>query len=114
VSKDGASCDTAASPPSWQEGWIVYANPDGVSTVDTSDPLLRVQSAFGGSDTFDSGNSTYAITFNRDGFVSALGAASLTITLHDSTDNSVYTRCLNITQAGMMVVQTHSSEASCT
>lgn len=106
VSKTGTSCDAATLPPAWQEGWIVFTNPDNVTTVDGSDPLVRVDTGFSANgDTFQSNNSIYQINFSGNGFAN-LGVASMKITLHNSTASSQYTRCLLITQAGMMSVVT--------
>ena len=113
VSKDGANCDTAGSPPSWQEGWIVFSNPDNGNGVATNDPLLRVYKGFSSTDTFQSTNSIHAIGFSREGFAQ-LGGTSTTITLHDSTSSQNYTRCLDVSQTGMMSIQTHSSDTTCT
>lgn len=106
VSKTGTSCDVATLPPAWQEGWIVFSNPKNVTTVDANDPLVRVDKGFSGNgDTFQSNNNIYEINFSGNGFAN-LGVASMNITLHDSTASSQYTRCLQITQAGMMSVVT--------
>lgn len=112
VSKDGANCDTAGLPPSWQEGWMVFSNPDNGTGVATNDPLLRTTKGFSNTDTFQSTNGIYAVTFSREGFAQ-LGGTSTTITLHDSTSDQNYTRCLDISQTGMMSVQTHSSDTTC-
>jgi len=106
-----ATC-AAAGTNTWQNGWIIFSDLNHDATVDSGDPVLRVQSAFASSDTFVAGNSTSAITFNREGFAS-LGAATTTVTLHDSTANSSYSRCLDITQAGMMTTQTNSTDSTC-
>lgn len=106
VSKNGSSCDAATLPPAWQEGWMIYSNPHSVTTVDGSDPLVRADTGFSSNgDTFQSSNSTYQINFSGNGFAN-LGVASMKITLHDPTASSQYTRCLLITQAGMMSVVT--------
>jgi type IV fimbrial biogenesis protein FimT len=106
VSKTGTSCDTATLPPAWQEGWIVYSNPDNVTTVDASDPLVRTDTGFSSNgDTFLSSPNNYQINFSGSGFAT-LGVASLKITLHDPSSSSQYTRCLEITQAGMMSIVT--------
>lgn len=114
VSSDGASCDTSAVNPAWQKGWITYSNPGNVQTVDTTDPLLRVQKGFSGTgDTFQASNGVFEVTFSRDGFAQ-LGGSSTRVTLHDATSTSSYTRCLDVSQTGMMRVQTHSSDNTCT
>lgn len=113
VSNDGATCDTSAVNPAWHEGWITFSNPGSVQAVDTNDPLLRVQKGFSGTgDTFESTNGIYAITFSREGFAQ-LGGNSTVITLHDSTGSPNYTRCLDVSQTGMMSIQTHSTDSTC-
>lgn len=114
ISKTGTSCDAAST--SWQEGWIVFSDLNGNQTVDTgtpSDTVLRVRNAFSSTDTYSSSNSDYGVTFTRDGFAQNLGSAGLTVTLHDSSSSQNYTRCLDISTAGMMSVQTHSSDSTC-
>lgn len=113
VSKDGATCDTSAINPAWQEGWITFSDPNTVQAVDTNDPLLRVQKGFSGTgDTFVSTNGIYAIAFSREGFAQ-LNGNSTTITLHDSTSSTNYTRCLDVSQTGMMSVQNNSTDTTC-
>jgi type IV fimbrial biogenesis protein FimT len=109
VSKTGTSCDVATLPPAWQEGWIIYTNPNNVTTVDGSDPLVRADTGFSSNgDTFQSSNNTYQINFSGSGFAN-LGVSSMKITLHDSTLSRQYTRCLLITQAGMMSIVTSAT-----
>ncbi|MFZ0549992.1 MAG: GspH/FimT family pseudopilin [Steroidobacteraceae bacterium] len=113
ISKTGTSCDQATLPPPWQEGWIIFSNPNNVTTVDANDPLVRVDKGFSGNgDTFQSSNTTYAINFSGNGFAN-LGGASMQITLHDPSANSEYTRCLEVTQSGSTSVVT-ASTAGCT
>lgn len=106
------SC-AASGTTTWQNGWIVFGDLNNDQTIDTGDPVLRIQNAFASSDTFGSSNSVSAVTFNRSGFVNQLGAAQVTVTLHDSTSYVTYTRCLYLTQAGMLSVQTHAQNSSC-
>jgi type IV fimbrial biogenesis protein FimT len=113
VSSNGSACDAATLPPAWQEGWIIFSNPNNVATVDAADPLMRADKGFSGNgDTFQSSNNTYAINFSGNGFAN-LGVASMLITLHNSTAASQYTRCLQINQAGMTNVVT-TTTAGCT
>jgi type IV fimbrial biogenesis protein FimT len=99
----------AAGSTDWQNGWLVFADIANDQKLDTGDPLLRQQRPFSSSDTFVSSNSMNAVTFTRDGFANLNGSNAL-FTLHDSSNNSKYTRCLELTQAGMMSVQTPSSD----
>lgn len=108
----GTACNSASA--SWRSGWIVFSDPNNNQTVDTGETILRVQGAFTSQDTFTSSSTTtYAVTFNREGFAN-LGGSALTITLHDSTASQTFSRCLDISQGGTMAIQTHSSDASCT
>ena len=110
------SCATAGTT-TWQNGWIIFGDVGNDQKIDTNDPVLRIQSAFVGGDTFVSSgsgaNNLGAVTFNRSGFVSQLGVSQLTVMLKDSTGTSAYTRCLYLTLAGMLSVQTHAQNSSC-
>lgn len=111
ISRNGTSCDAAST--SWQEGWIAFADLNNSQTVDTGDTVLRVQRAFSSTDTYQSSNNDYAVTFTRIGFPQNLGANGLTVTLHDASANTIYTRCLDISTAGSMVVQSNSTDNTC-
>jgi len=109
VSSTGTSCDAAST--SWQEGWIVFTDLNDDQTVDNAgDTVLRVQRAFSGTDTFQSTNTDSAVTFTREGFAFLGAGGSLIIDLHETSGNSYYSRCLEISQAGMMSIQTHSTD----
>jgi type IV fimbrial biogenesis protein FimT len=113
VSNDGATC---ANSTNWQSGWIVFSDPSDVGVVDPGETILRLQSPFSSTDTFQSSNALTAITFNREGY--AIGVANGTlITLHDATDTSAWTRCLSINLSGQMTSEqagTTSNGATCT
>lgn len=105
-----ATC-AASGTATWQNGWIVFADVNNDGTIDSGDPVLRIQNPYSSSDTLVASPATSAVTFNRDGFAH-LGTATTVITLHESTANADYSRCLEVTQAGMMTTQTHSSDAT--
>ena len=111
ASTDGATCAGGVTP-AWQSGWIVFSDANGNQTVDATDVVLRVKNRFGGQDTFSA--AVGAVTFNREGFAVALPNAGLLMTLHDSTSNVGYTRCLQVGFVGSLKTQTHASLASCT
>ncbi|MDB6089138.1 MAG: putative typeIV fimbrial fimT-related pilin [Gammaproteobacteria bacterium] len=116
-STDGTTC---ANSSTWNSGWIVFSDTGTVGTVDGNDALLRVQKAFSplatsGGDSFQASNNVTTVTFNREGFAVGLPNAGALLTLHDSSNNQNYTRCLSATLVGMMATQTHaSSPATCT
>jgi type IV fimbrial biogenesis protein FimT len=103
-STDAATC---AGSNSWKTGWIVFSDLNANGTWDTGEPIWRVQKAFKGSDTLNASNSINAVSFNREGF--SPGANVITITLHDSTSNSKWTRCLKISTVGMLITTRYST-----
>ena len=106
VSSDGATC---AGTTTWQSGWIVFSDVNGDATVDAGDTVLRVQSAFAGSDTFLASNAASYVMFNREGFATGADiAAGTLITLHATPVSSASTRCLSVTLVGLMAVQTYN------
>lgn len=107
VSSTGTSC-AGAAVSTWQNGWIVFSDVNGNGAVSAGDQILRVQSAFSGSDTFTANPASGYVIFNREGFSSSgVANAGLQITLHAITANNASTRCLFVTFAGLMTVQTY-------
>jgi type IV fimbrial biogenesis protein FimT len=109
VSTNGTSC-AGAAVSTWQNGWIVFSDVNGNGVVNTAagDQIYRVQSAFVGTDTFTANPASGYVIFNREGFSSSgVANAGLQITLHAATANSASTRCLFVTFAGLMTVQTY-------
>lgn len=97
----------------WNQGWLVFSDPNGTHVYDSSNGLpLRVQTPFTSGDTLDAGNNVSYVTFNRDGFAN-LGASQVTFTLHDKSNTQSYTRCLYLSQSGMMSTADNSTNSSC-
>jgi type IV fimbrial biogenesis protein FimT len=103
ISRDQATCDAGST--TWQEGWIVFSDPNGNATVDGGEAVLKVQQAFLGTnpDSFvDAANGIAAVTYNREGFATTLaGFPDTSITLHEPTANAAWTRCLWINPMGV-------------
>jgi type IV fimbrial biogenesis protein FimT len=99
------SCDGGST--TWQEGWIVFSDPNGNGIVDAGEAILKVQQAFlrgaTAQDSFvDAANGIAAVTYNREGFATTqAGFPDTSITLHDPTANAVWTRCLWINPMGV-------------
>jgi type IV fimbrial biogenesis protein FimT len=112
VSLDGVNC---AGNTSWQNGWVVFSNPNGAANPPAGS-ILRSQGQFttsgGVSDTFSASNGVSAVTYNREGFATAAGFLATTITLHDSTNNAVWTRCLLISPVGTLTTETPANSPS--
>lgn len=110
VSSDGTNCLTTNT---WQSGWIVFSDPAAAcSGVTNATPMLRTRKAFSGTDTFVSSGSNTCVTFNREGFTSNLGTATVTFTLHTSDNLTNATRCVTVDLGGRIVTR-KAGEASC-
>ena len=112
-STDGANCSGSTD---WSSGWIVFTDPTNLGVVDTGEAVLRVQKTLHAGDSLvDKGGALSAATFNRAGLLSATGMAAngITLTLHDSTANAAYTRCLWIASQGMITTETAATDTGC-
>ncbi len=101
VSNDQATC---ANSTTWNSGWIVWADVNNNNRVDGSEVLLRVQTPFTSTDTFNASNNVSTIIFNREGYATGIANGTV-IALHDATNTSVWTRCLAVTLIGQMTTQ---------
>lgn len=105
ISTDGASCVTSGT--NWSGGWILFVDTNSNATVDAGEPVIRVQKGFGNSDSFVADSNLRAVIFNREGFATSL-AGTATIALHDSTNNTAYTRCLAVNRVGLLLTQRYN------
>jgi type IV fimbrial biogenesis protein FimT len=101
-SVDGATC---AAANTWQSGWIVFMDANGNKTVDAGESLLRVQQPIAAGDTLVASGNIAAVTYNREGYAFGL-PGTVTMTLHDQTANSAWTRCLAVSIVGQLQTQT--------
>jgi type IV fimbrial biogenesis protein FimT len=93
---------------SWNNGWIVFMDPNNNGAVDGGEQILRIQKAFTSTDTFvASPAATTRVTFNRLGYGSNPAGSAATITLHanGSSTPPVWTRCLAISVVGATTTQ---------
>jgi type IV fimbrial biogenesis protein FimT len=112
VSTNSTSC-AGAAVSTWEKGWLVFSDLNGDHQVNGTDTILRVQSAFSGTDTFSALPASGYVTFNREGFsTSGVGNAGLQITLHAASASNASTRCLFVTFAGLMNVQTYGQTSN--
>lgn len=112
ISADGANCENGAT--AWQSGWIVFSDVNDDQTVDAGDTILRVETPFTSTDTFESAAGLSAVTFSREGFALGLPNGGDSIVLHDATDNSVWTRCLDMNVIGLISVTDPAETPGCT
>jgi type IV fimbrial biogenesis protein FimT len=103
VSNNGTSC---LGSTAWRNGWVVFSDVNGNGVLNAGDTVLRIQSTFSSTDTFNASNNVSSITFNREGFANLTATGTL-ITLQPSPTANDATRCLAITMVGMMTVQTY-------
>lgn len=94
-------CTGAAGGAVWNTGWIVFLDTNNNQSVDPGEAVLRVQPAFTGTDTFSEPSGKFwAAAFNRAGYAPTGVPTTLVVELHDSTDNTQWTRCLAVTPIG--------------
>jgi type IV fimbrial biogenesis protein FimT len=105
VSSDGTNCLTTNT---WEKGWIVFSDPTAACSGATAAiPAIRIRKPFAGTDTFVSSTAGMAcVTFNREGFTSNLGSATVTFTLHTSDSLTTATRCVAVDLGGRITTQT--------
>ena len=111
TSTDGATC-AGTTANTWHNGWIVFMDPNVNQTPPSAASILRVQPAFAGSDSFTGGGTpvfTYA-TFNRMGYAPTGQAAVINISLHDSTGNTAWTRCLAVNLIGSVLTEKYGEQ----
>jgi type IV fimbrial biogenesis protein FimT len=99
-SSDGATC---LGLPTWDRGWIVFSGASPPAPAPAS--ILKVQHTFASTDTLTGDQATSQVTFSREGFTASL-PGPVTFTLHNSTVNAQYTRCLSATIVGALSTQT--------
>jgi len=101
-----SSSGTGCTNTDWQFGWIVFLDTNGNQAKDAGEAVIRTQPAFGGTDTFVATPSTFhALTFNRMGYAPTGVPSAVNITLHDSTSNTNWTRCVAINPIGSTVTE---------
>ncbi len=116
VSTSGSDCTNGTS---WDQGWIVFVDPNNTKTTSGNAALvLRARPAFTGTDTLTDGI-TSMVSFDREGLALGLlttmsGNGGAVLALHDSTDNATRTRCLEITNFGNVSVQQTTTLSTCT
>jgi type IV fimbrial biogenesis protein FimT len=114
-SSDGSSCASGG----WEQGWIVFLDPDNDATVDNNETILRIDSAITGGNTFR-GNSNVAnyVSFVGDGASMTTSGTFQTGTwvVCDDRGFTSSARAISINATGRPRVQkaTASTLTSCT
>ncbi|HEX5313935.1 MAG TPA: GspH/FimT family pseudopilin [Gammaproteobacteria bacterium] len=106
ASADGQSC---AADGDWNQGWIVFMDPNDDRVVGTGDTLLRVHPALLAGDTLiGGGNLERHVTFNRFGMLASLYNG--TIVRRTAPVRTANIRCIVVSGVGKVRAQ---SGASC-
>ena len=114
-SSNGTTC---LGTNTWNSGWIIYPDPTQCNPAPTSSTAIatpiRVRAAFKGSDTLvaTAPATNTCVSFNREGFASNLGGASVVFTLHTSPSVAQATRCVAVGLGGRISTLT-TSDSTC-
>jgi type IV fimbrial biogenesis protein FimT len=103
----GTACNTTSTD--WGgAGWIVMSNAasnGGAVVLRRQVPFNKANNNASKLDVLTGTSSLTSISFNREGFATIAGTTgSGMFSLHDSTNNASYTRCLVTSAAGAMYV----------
>ena len=109
ISGDGQTCTGSTA---WQGGWIVFSDPTNVGVVDPNETVLRMQSPFSSTDTFNGIQRRLHHHLQPRGLRGRHRQRHL-IALHDITNTTSWTRCLSINLSGEMATEIYDG-VNCT
>jgi len=103
TSSTGTACTAAAT---WRDGWIVFSNRQGNGVFDAAagDEILRVQAAWGNTDTSVTSPDARNVAFNGEGFSANLRGGTTTITIAAASGSARARRCLTLNLAGTVTL----------
>ncbi len=101
-----ASDDSAACGGNWNNGWIVFENPDKDTTRDADEVTVATfentsSSSFDVAQGQNLANKLTQLTFNQQGFL--LGESSVLITICNAQKETAYVRGLFVNASGLVV-----------
>lgn len=112
-STDGTSCATAGT---WDEGWIVFADPDADEVADVGEEVVQIQQNLGGGYTLTGNTATNWMAFRADGSAlnngGGLGANTFFLCPGD-VDDIAYARQIVISATGRARVEKGATAAEC-
>lgn len=117
ASNDGATCSGASS---WVSGWLVFVDANASTTQDTGEPVIQVQAAYSGNDSFSTstapnGNNNGMFVFNREGLLTYPGGNSVvTLKPANAGTSTNWTRCLQISRLGQLTIFTGGQTVAAT
>jgi len=92
---------TAGASTKWQNGWIVFSDPNGNEKVDAGgDRIAHPAGLLRRGHVSRSTSSKLDRDFQQRRICRRPAQSGVTLTLHDSTGNAAFTRCLAITWSG--------------
>ena len=100
ASSNGTTCTGGA----WQSGWIIFSDANGNQSVDSGEIVRAVQQACSGSESVTPAPAVGAVSFNREGFATAI-AQDVTFAFHDQKSNASLTRCVLLQRMGTAVAE---------
>ncbi|MCL5799029.1 MAG: GspH/FimT family pseudopilin [Gammaproteobacteria bacterium] len=111
VCTSGGSSSSCSDGASWNQGWIVFVDPDDSQSIGPTTTIIRTASSWTGTDTLTgSGGVANAISFSPLGILVGAGTGGGVITLHDAANNVSFRRCVTIGVSGTL---TQAEGAQC-
>ncbi|MHB1543714.1 MAG: GspH/FimT family pseudopilin [Gammaproteobacteria bacterium] len=98
-----SSTGTDCSDGAWNEGWLIFRNPQNAAQVPASSDIIRVHSGFSGTDSLTGSapfDQSQSVSFTPLGILIPSELTGGTFTLEDSPVQSYLTRCLTLGPGG--------------
>jgi type IV fimbrial biogenesis protein FimT len=103
VCTSGGSSSSCSDTANWNQGWIVFVDPDDSQSIGPTTTVLRVAPPWTGTDTLvGTGGVANAVSFSPLGILVGAGTGGGVITLNDAEDNVSFRRCITIGVAGTL------------
>lgn len=103
VCTSGGSTSSCSDTASWNQGWIVFVDPDDSQTIGPTTTVIRTEPPWTGTDTLTGSEGVAnAISFSPLGILVGAGTGGGVVTLHDAQDNVSFRRCVAIGVSGTL------------
>lgn len=111
VCTSGGSTSSCSDTANWNEGWIVFVDPDDSQSIGPTTTIIRTEPSWTSSDVLSgSAGVAHAISFSPLGILVGTTTGGGVVTLNDAQGNTSFRRCVTIGVAGTL---TQAEGAQC-